>query len=132
VENGRERVLEAIVLHSNVEQALCAAIRARAVLEFDYDGRHRIVNPYCHGFTRKGHETLRAVQVGGDAGGFGYGKLWTVAKIHALRPTGATFVPDDPNYNPDDSALIEIHCCVTPESATGATAPASRVSTRRQ
>jgi hypothetical protein len=102
------------------------------VLEFDYDGRHRIVNPYCHGFTRKGHETLRAVQVGGAAGGFGYGKLWTVAKISALRPTGATFVPDDPNYNPDDSALIEIHCCVTPEPRRGYAGSPSRANSKGQ
>lgn len=81
------------------------------MLEFDYGGRHRIVHPYCHGVTRAGHETLRAVQVGGEgpSGGFGFGKLWTVVKIGGLR-VGPAFVPSDPHYNPNDSAMATIHC----------------------
>jgi hypothetical protein len=95
---------------------ICDAIRARRMLEFDYDGRHRVVQPYCHGFTRKGAETLRAVQVNADSrsGGRGFGKLWTVAKMQNLRVAVATFEPDDPDYNPNDSALSEIHCNVKP------------------
>jgi len=101
-------------MRSDVEFAICDAIRTLAVLEFDYNGQHRIVNPYCHGFTRKGLETLRAVQVDGASlsGGFGHGKLWTIAKISNLQRTGTTFVPDDPDYNPADIAMAEIHCCV--------------------
>lgn len=93
---------------------ICEAIQARMLLEFDYDGHHRVVAPYCHGVTTRGVESLRAVQVGGESrsGGFGYGKLWTVAKMTNFRTTGEPFAPDDPNYNPDDSAMAEIHCRV--------------------
>jgi hypothetical protein len=91
---------------------ICEAIGDRRLLEFDYDGLHRVVQPYCHGFTRKGAETLRAVQVG--SGGRRFGKLWTVAKMQNLRVAAETFDADDPDYNPNDTALVEIHCSVTP------------------
>ena len=99
---------------------ICEAIDAQRILEFDYDGSHRVVQPYCHGFTRKGAETLRAVQVNaeGRSGGRGFGKLWTVAKIRNLRVADQAFTPDDPDYNPNDSALPEIHCRVKPATIT--------------
>lgn len=89
---------------------ICRAIRARVLLEFDYDGRRRLVAPYCHGTTRNG-EVLRAIQVGGESrsGGFGFGKLWTVASMSNLRATDEPFVPDDPSYNPNDQAMLSIH-----------------------
>ena len=92
------------------------AIGAQRMLEFDYGGSHRVVQPYCHGFTRKGAETLRAVPVSSHGGSSGraFGKLWTVAKMQNLRLAVETFAPDDPDYNPDDTALPEIHCCVKP------------------
>ncbi len=99
-----------------LEPKICEAIGAERMLEFDYGGHHRVVQPYCHGFTRKGGETLRAVQVTSDSrpGGSGFGKLWTVAKMQNLRVAVETFAPDDPDYNPNDTALLEIHCRVKP------------------
>lgn len=90
---------------------ICAAIRDLRLLEFDYDGLHRVVAPYCHGFTAHG-EVLRAVQVRGESHsrGMGFGKLWKLSKMLNLRPTTEPFVPDDPHYNPDDSAMVTIHC----------------------
>jgi hypothetical protein len=84
------------------------------VLEFEYDGLHRVVEPYCHGISSRGVEVLRAVQVGGASrsGGLGFGKLWSVAKIVGPRLTAAPFVPDDPDYNPNDSGMKRIHCRV--------------------
>lgn len=92
---------------------ICAALRNRQLLEFEYEGLRRVVAPYCHGFTSK-NEVLRAVQVQGESRsrGIGSGKLWTVSKMLDLRATGATFEPDDPHYNPDDSAMVTIHCRV--------------------
>jgi len=49
-----------------------------------------------------------------NSGGRGFGKLWTVAKMQNLRVTVETFEPDDPDYNPNDTALLEIHCSVKP------------------
>jgi len=93
---------------------ICDAIRALVLVEFDYAGRHRIVQPYLHGSTRPGKESLRAVQVGGESrsGGFGFGKIWEIALIENLQVTAASFVPDDPSYAPNDSAFATIHCRV--------------------
>jgi hypothetical protein len=91
---------------------ICDAIRRRAVVEFDYGELHRIVEPYCHGTTSTGLETLRAIQIGGESRGrlITSGKLWTVAKMRNLKVSPKTFAPDDPNYNPQDVAMVTIHC----------------------
>jgi hypothetical protein len=91
---------------------VCQAIREHRILEFVYGGKPRLVEPYCHGTTARGLESLRAVQVGGQGWGFGFGKMWTIDKMDGLRVTDRTFVPDDPDYNPDDSAMVRIHCRV--------------------
>lgn len=92
---------------------ICDAIRDRVLLELEYDGLHRVVAPYCHGSTSNG-EVLRAVQVRGASrsGGLGFGKLWLVSKMRNVRRAAEPFVPSDPQYNPDDSAMLEIHCRV--------------------
>lgn len=96
-----------------MDELLCAAIRNLELIEFEYEGLLRVVEPYCHGFTRNG-EVLRAIQVGGESRsrGMGFGKLWTVDKPRHVRATGKHFVPNDPNYNPNDSAMTNIHCAV--------------------
>jgi len=93
---------------------ICAAIRTLRVLEFDYHGAHRVVTPYLHGVGARGAEMLRGVQIGGESrsGGLWFGKLWIVSEIENLRLTAQAFVPDDPNYNPNDSAMATIHCRV--------------------
>jgi hypothetical protein len=98
---------------------ICEAIRKRLLLEFRYRGLPRVVQPYCHGISTRGAEVLRGIQVGGssNSGGFGYGKLWAIADISALHITTETFAADDPNYDPDDSALKSIHCRIERETA---------------
>jgi len=90
---------------------ICEAIRSRVLIAFDYDGMHRVVAPYCHGFTTSG-EALRAVQVRGESrsGGLGTGKLWKIEKMLNARRTMETFEPDDPQYNQYDQAMTRIHC----------------------
>lgn len=89
---------------------ICDAIARRCLLAFEYNGVPRVVQPYCHGFTRTGAETMRAIEVRGRGGAFG--KLWTVAKMQNVRLRAERFTPDDPDYNPNDSALTQIHCRV--------------------
>jgi hypothetical protein len=81
------------------------------LLEFEYGGLHRVVAPYCHGVSTTGKEVLRAIQVrGASSSGLGFGKLWFVSELVGARTTGEVFVPDDPHYHPDDSAMVRIHC----------------------
>ena len=96
----------------DASDAIRSAIENRRRLEFAYDGRRRVVEPYLFGFTRKGVPTLRALQVAGESrsGTFGQGKLWTAALMSGLRVSDESFVPDDPDYNPDDRAFERIVC----------------------
>ena len=99
---------------SNVrwKMVFCEAIHKRSLLEFEYRGFHRVVQPYCHGVSRTGVEVLRAIQIGGGSAsrGYGFGKLWSIEDIVNPRVTGKTFTPNDPMYPPEDSGMREIHC----------------------
>jgi hypothetical protein len=97
---------EGVVLNFTI----CSAIRTRRLLRFEYGGHPRVVAPYCYGITATGAETLRAIEVGGTSKSAGFGKLWTVAKMEGLTLTSQPFEPSDPNYNPNDKALVQIHC----------------------
>jgi hypothetical protein len=93
-------------------EVICEAIRKRVLLEFEYQGRHRVVAPYCHGISTRGAEVLRAIQLRGlsASGTYNLAKLWVVSDMEDLRALDERFIPDDPHYNPNDSAMKQIHC----------------------
>jgi hypothetical protein len=93
---------------------LCEAIATKTLLALTYEGHPRVVAPYSHGFTRAGDEVLRAVQLRGSSrsGHFAGGKLWTVSKMRLVRTLDERFVADDPDYQPNDSAMLRVHCRV--------------------
>ena len=91
---------------------ICQAIQQRRKLVFDYGGLKRVVEPYCYGISTRDAEVLRALQVGGqsNSGKFRIGKLWTVSQMSQVTLSEESFEPNDPNYNPDDSAMKRIIC----------------------
>lgn len=93
---------------------ICQAIQQLRKLIFDYNGLRRIVAPYCYGISTRDTEVLRAVQLGGasNSKGYGFGKLWTVSEMSGLALSEEHFVPSDPQYNPNDSAMKRVICCV--------------------
>lgn len=93
---------------------VCRAIRSRSLLQFHYKGQRRVVAPYCHGISTRGVEVLRAIQVGGASrsGGPRIGKLWALDEMVDIQVMDQTFTPDDPQYNPNDTAMKKVHCCV--------------------
>lgn len=95
-------------------ERICRAIRDKRLLRFDYNGQPRVVEPYCYGLSTHDAEVLRAIQVGGASrsGKFGFGKLWTVAQMTDVRLSDVTFLANDPNYNPNDSAMKQVICRV--------------------
>lgn len=46
--------------------SLCRAISGRMVVQFKYDGRTRIVEPFCCGVSTAGNYVLRGFQVRGS------------------------------------------------------------------
>ena len=99
---------------TSVGTLICEAIRKRALLQFEYHGGRRIVAPYCCGVSARGVEVLRAIQIRGfsASGGYGFGKLWVVRDMRDLQILEETFIPDDPDYNPNDRGMKQIHCRV--------------------
>lgn len=95
-------------------KAICEAIQQRRKLVFDYHGLRRIVAPYCYGISTRDAQILRAIQVGGQSSShkYGIGKLWTVSEMSQLEVLEESFEPDDPNYNPNDSAMKRVICCI--------------------
>ena len=94
---------------------LCEAIATKKLLAFTYDGHPRVVAPYLHGWTprRRRVAARRAgARVEPRGATFAGGKLWTVSKMRLVRTLEERFVPDDPGYEPNDSAMVRIHCRV--------------------
>lgn len=92
----------------------CKAIHELRRIEFEYGGLRRVVEPYCFGISTQRNEVLRAVQVRGASSSntLGIGKLWKVAQIRSPRLLDEEFAPADPDYNPDDKGMVQIHCKV--------------------
>lgn len=95
-----------------MNKMICSAISTRSVVNFDYDGGSRIVEPHCHGTSTAGKELLRGFQTAGASeSGESYGwKLFDVAKISDLTILDQIFTSNRPNYNPNDSAM-QVVCC---------------------
>ncbi len=84
-----------------METQLCSAIASHLIIEFDYDGHHRVANPHTVFIAKNGNATLEAWQTGGtskhtpppDWGNF------NITKITNLVITDAQFPSPQPDYN---------------------------------
>lgn len=97
-----------------MNSTLCEAIQNQNLVEFYYDGGQRVVEPYCHGISTAGNEVLRGYQTAGfsSTGTVPDWKLFRVDKIRRLDITSNTFGGIRPSYDPNDSAMNHIFCCV--------------------
>lgn len=61
------------------------AITSQSIIEFNYDGGIRIVEPHCHGVSSKGNHVLRAYQIDGysSTGNMGW-KLYDMSKVSTI------------------------------------------------
>jgi len=93
---------------------ICQAIQQLRKLIFHYNGLRRVVAPYCYGISTRDTEVLRGVQIGGasNSRGYGFGKLWSVSEMTELQLSTEHFEPNDPLYNPNDSAMKRVICRV--------------------
>ena len=88
---------------------ICGAIRDRRVIEFDYDGHHRIVQPAAAGpHATTGNLVLRGYQVGGtsSSGSVPGWRLFELTDISRLVVTDRTFNADPPGYRKGDKHIV--------------------------
>ena len=73
-----------------------------------------MVEPHCHGMSTTGKEVLRGYQTGGysSSGNPDGWRLFGVSGIQNFQVLAETFAHNRPNYNPNDSAMTTVHCCV--------------------
>jgi len=88
-----------------VNPLLVDAIGNRRRIEFNYNGKPRLVEPQCYGIGTKGTALLRAHQL---QGGTQPEPLFDVAKIEHLCVLEEHFSEPGPNYKPNDSAMTTI------------------------
>ena len=96
-----------------MENQICDAIGSQNIIEFEYEGEIRVVEPHCFGITTAGNLALRAYQIDGysSSGKLGW-KLYNLAKVENLSVLNDTFEEERSGYNPDDSAMVEIICAL--------------------
>ena len=79
-------------------------------MQFNYNGKLRLVEPQTYGLSTTGTEVLRAYERPATQGSNrpGMAKLFDLKKISGLRESGLSFDQALPAHNPQDSAIIEV------------------------
>lgn len=89
---------------------ICQAIQNKKVIEFNYDGLQRIVEPHTYGVSSAGNDVLSAYQIRGQSNsGLPDWKLFTVDKISGLIILDETFTAEQ-GYTRGDSRMTSIYC----------------------
>ena len=94
-----------------MDRQICAAIKSKHRLLFNYDGLPREIEPHAHGTSRTGKEVVRGFQTDGQSssGPLGW-RLWDLAKMKSLRVSNSTFTDPRPGYVRGDSHMTPVHC----------------------
>jgi hypothetical protein len=94
----------------NTLNQIIESIENHKLLEFNYDGYFRVVEPHTVGISKTGKESLSAFQIDGDSNR-GTVPCWgqfTVSKIENLIVLNDEFNGERPGYTKGDSRMDEI------------------------
>lgn len=90
---------------------LCRAITDKYLVQFKYDGRSRIVEPFVCGISTAGNYVLRGFQIrGSDKTKPLCWRLYELEEILQMNITQHNFNGKRPEYNPEDSTMTKIFC----------------------
>lgn len=90
---------------------LCRAITEKLIVQFKYDGRSRIVEPFACGINAAGNYVLQGFQIrGSDKTKPLCWRMYELSLISQLSVTQHPFKGKREDYNPADSAMTEIFC----------------------
>ena len=104
---------------TELREQLCAAIRRRSLVMFEYGDLIRVVEPHRFGINSAGHEMLsgwlRAGYSRSDpAGGW---RNYLLSDVSALQVLDAPFAGTRPGYAAQDARMREVFCELTPSEA---------------
>ena len=87
------------------------SVKTKTILEFNYDGHHRVVEPHAHGISTAGNEVLRCYQIeGGSVSGTVPGwHLMKISKMVNLSITDSHFDSPRPEYKRGDKGMTTIY-----------------------
>ena len=90
---------------------LCRAIADKYLVQFKYDGRSRIVEPFCCGVSTQDNYVLRGFQIrGSDKTKPLCWRLYELSEISQLNVTHHSFKGKRVDYNPQDPLITKIFC----------------------
>lgn len=93
---------------------LCRAITDKYLVQFKYDGRSRIVEPFCCGISAAGNYVLRGFQIrGADKTKPLCWRLYELEEISQLSVTQHSYKSKRSDYNSEDTAMTKIFCRIT-------------------
>ena len=95
-----------------IRAGVCDAIREQRFLQFQYNGRWRVVYPCAHGWLPTDNEALRAHEVSlvGGRVRVAPGKLFRIDQMSGVTVTDQQFVEPPPGYRRGDRGMMRIHC----------------------
>jgi hypothetical protein len=104
---------------TELREQLCAAIRRRSLVMFEYGDLIRVVEPHRFGINSAGHEMLsgwlRAGYSRSDpAGGW---RNYLLSDVTALQVLDAPFAGTRPGYAAHDPRMRETYCELEPSAA---------------
>jgi hypothetical protein len=94
---------------------ICQAITNRHLIEFEYHGERRVVEPYACGIGKKSNYQLRGFQVGGRSASnpqLGW-RMFLLGEMKELKTAETGFSGwegDRRLYNPNDTAFRQFFC----------------------
>lgn len=97
---------------SNIE-IIKTAIKERIVIQFNYQGKLRIVEPFLLGYlTETGNLSLSAYKIGGQSTSNSKNpwRTYTVNEITNLKLTDKSAANHRPDYNKNDKRMSRIIC----------------------
>ena len=108
---------------TELREQLCAAIRRRSLVMFEYGDLIRVVEPHRFGVNSAGHEMLsgwlRAGYSRSDpAGGW---RNYLLSDVSALQVLDAPFAGTRPGYASHDARMREVYCDLAPTEEDAAT-----------
>ena len=94
-----------------MKEDICSAIEGKLLIELEYHGHVRIVEPHVYGMDHHGVERLRGYQVAGGSRSSAPvdWKMFTVCDISSIRLTGKAFSGPRPDYTRMDPVISQIY-----------------------